>query len=115
MYGGCGTTGEGPGFMVVVEPQERDRLYGGCGTTGESSGCMVVVEPQERDQVLWWLWNHRREIRLYGGCGTTGERPGCMVVVEPQDFYYLRETLDRGHHKHVSIFMLKKPVCFYQM
>jgi len=41
------------------------------------------VEPWERNQVVWWLWNHGREIRLYGGCGTMGERSGCMVAVEP--------------------------------
>jgi hypothetical protein len=120
LHGGCGNTGEGSGCMVAVEPWERDqvvwwlwnhgreiRLYGGCGTTGERSGCMVAVEPWERDQVVWWLWNHRREIRLYGGCGTMGERLGFMVAVEPLEFYYLREILDRGHHKHVRIFMLK--------
>ena len=48
------------------------RLYGGCGTMGEKSGCMVAVEPWERDQVVWWLWNHGREIRS-------------MVAVEPWD------------------------------
>ena len=114
-YGGFGTTGERSSWRVTMEPLERESgPKGACGATRKRSGCMVAVEPQERDQVVWWLWNHRREIRLYGGCGTIGERSGCMVAVEPQEFYYLQKTLNRGHHKHISIFMLKKPVCSYQ-
>jgi len=63
------SSGERSGCMVALEPLERDQ------------GHMVALEPLERDQVVWWLWNHWREIKLKGNYGTTGKRvraKGCL-------------------------------------